>query len=418
MKQRARGPRQDPGRGRTPADFSCDDTSYRQWRLHEVTVSGRTLRMASKPGVLSHGELDPSAGLLLDNLDLSPSDTVVDLQCASGVVGTLAALSTPSGQVRMADRNLLSVQASRRTLAANDAANAQVFFSDGAAELPPDPADAAIVRLPKGRIPTLQLLWDAFHALRPGGVCYLAGGNDEGIKTALRQMEALFGTANVVGYRGGHRCGVAIRPDGPAPDAQDFDLPWLDHARFHEFTVDTRGGTYPVHSRPGVFSWDRLDRGSQALIETMELEDAGEVLEIGCGYGIVGVVASRLAPSTRVTMVDVDIEAVRSTERTIQANGVADRCQVLPSDVAEALAERRFDVVITNPPFHVGKATELETPAQFIRDAYHALRPGGRLFLVANRTLPYEHWIQACFGAYRTALDGREFKVLSARRRE
>lgn len=412
---RAKGSRRATENGtRNGGGFSCADLDYYRWRTDSVVVGGRELAVVSKPGVLSFGELDPSAGLLLDHMEVGPSDTVCDLHCGSGVVGTLAALRASAGQVWMADGNLLSVEAARRTLAANGVENASVAFSRGTDELDARQADVVIARLPKGKIPTLQLLWDAYHALRPGGRCYLAGGNDEGIRTALRQMEELFGEAVVLGYRGGHRVGLAIRPDAPAARAGDFDTPWLDPERFHHFGVDAPGGPFRVFSRPGVFSWDRLDRGSRALLEVMEVKGAAQVLELGCGYGIVGLAAARAAPEARVTMVDVDVEAVRSSRRTIAESGVEDRCEVLPSDAAAAVAERRFDLVLSNPPFHVGKATDLDVPAQFIRDAARVLKPRGRLLLVANRTLPYEAWIRECFGSCHTVLDGREFKVLSA----
>jgi len=411
MAERARGPRRG---GRSEAGFDCADTAYGEWRADEVVVGRRELRMVSKPGVLSFGELDPAAGLLLDHMEVEAGESVCDLHAGSGIVGTLAALS--GARVWMSDRSLLGVEAARRTLEANGA-SAEVVFGSGAAALGAPPADVAVVRLPKGKIPTLQLLWDAFHILRPGGRCYLAGGNDEGIRTALRQMEELFGGAELLGYRGGHRVGVAVRPEGEAARAGAFDVPWLDPERFHTFGVSTRGGKYEIHSRPGVFSWDRFDRGSQALIESVEAEGAAEVLELGCGYGIVGMAVARLAPEARVTMVDVDVEAVSSARRSVEANGLADRCEVLASDVAGAVEGRRFDVVVSNPPFHVGKATDLDVPAQFIRDAARVLKPGGRLFMVANRTLPYEAWVEACFGSYRIVVDGREFKVIAATRR-
>lgn len=396
--------------------FRCGDADYHRWRTGEVTVGGESLAVVSKPGVLSFGELDPSAGLLLDHLEVGHADTVCDLHCGAGVVGTLAALRAPGGRVWMADGNLLSVQAARRTLEANGVLNAEVAFSRGADAYSADPADVAVVRLPKGKIPTLQMLWDAYRVLKPGGRCYLAGGNDEGIRTALRQMEALFGEAVVLGYRGGHRVGMATRPDAPAARTGDFDTPWLDPERFHTFRADVPGGACKVFSRPGVFSWDRLDRGSQALLEVMEVGRAERILELGCGYGIVGTAAARAAPGAQVTMVDVDVEAVRSTRRTADENGVGDRCEVLASDAADAVADRRFDLVLANPPFHVGKATDLDVPAQFIRDAARVLDRGGRLILVANRTLPYEAWVRECFGSYRAVLDGREFKVLAATR--
>jgi 16S rRNA (guanine1207-N2)-methyltransferase len=396
--------------------FRCGDADYHRWRTGEVTVGGEPLALVSKPGVHSFGELDPAAGLLLDHLEVGAADTVCDLNCGAGVVGTLAAMRAPGGRVWMADGNLLSVQAARRTLEANGVSNAEVAFRRGSDGYSAAPADVAVVRLPKGKIPTLQLLWDAYHVLKPGGRCYLAGGNDEGIRTALRQMEALFGDAMLLGYRGGHRVGMATRPAAPAERAGDFDTPWLDPERFHSFRAHLPGGACDVFSRPGVFSWDRLDRGSQALVEAMEAKGAERVLELGCGYGIVGTAAARAAPDARVTMVDVDVEAVRSSRRTVEANGVGDRCEVLASDAADAVADRRFDLVLANPPFHVGKATDLDVPAQFIRDAARVLEPRGRLFLVANRTLPYEAWVRECFGSCRTVLDGREFKVLAATR--
>jgi 16S rRNA (guanine1207-N2)-methyltransferase len=82
--------------------------------------------------------------------------------------------------------------------------------------------------------------------------------------------------------------------------------------------------------------------------------------------------------------------------------------------VAAAVLGERFDVVVTNPPFHVGKATDLSVPLQFIHDAWEVLAPGGRLYLVANRTLPYENTVKHRFGNIDTLHDGQRFKVLSA----
>ena len=86
----------------------------------------------------------------------------------------------------------------------------------------------------------------------------------------------------------------------------------------------------------------------------------------------------------------------------------------LTSDVANAVLDQRFDIVVTNPPFHVGKATDLSVPAQFIRDAHQVLLPNGRLYLVANRTLPYERTIFQLFGNIQTVHNGQRYKILSA----
>jgi 16S rRNA (guanine1207-N2)-methyltransferase len=164
--------------------------------------------------------------------------------------------------------------------------------------------------------------------------------------------------------------------------------------------------TSAVHSKGAD-----LDR----LTELVHKSRPACVLDLGCGAGPLGIVAARLSGSGPVTLVDADVEAVRSATRSVAAAGV-ENCRVLPSDIAGAVLDQRFDVVVTNPPFHVGKATDLDVPLQFIRDAWDVLDAGGRLLLVANRTLPYERPIYQRFGNIATLVNGRRFKVLSATR--
>ena len=400
----------DPG----SAAFHCADDRYFRWTTAQVTVRDRDLAVLSKPGVPAFDQLDPAEGLLLDHMEVAGTDTICSYHCGSGVVGALAALRAPRGQVVLSDDNQLSVEAARRTLAANAVNHAEARFCVNSEQPPIQNADVVALRIPKGKVPTLQLIWAAFHALRPGGRCYLAGGTDEGIKSALKHMEQLFGGAVVVGYRGGHRLGIATRPDGPARTTGPFDTPWLDPNHFHSYSVDAHGITFEAFTRPGVFSWERLDTGTAALLDVLEVRGHARILDLGCGAGVVGVAAALQALDAQVTMLDVNAEAIRSSHRTVAENGVQDRCEVRASDVAYGVSERRFDLVVTNPPFHIDRATDLDVPAQFIRDAARVLAPGGKLYVVANRTLPYEAWLDACFGAHRSERAGRQFKVLSA----
>jgi 16S rRNA (guanine1207-N2)-methyltransferase len=112
-------------------------------------------------------------------------------------------------------------------------------------------------------------------------------------------------------------------------------------------------------------------------------------------------------------LLDADADAVRCAQRTV-AEARCSNAVVMASDVSAAAGDDRFDVVVSNPPFHLGKGIELAVPRAFIAQAFARLAPGGRLYLVANRQLPYEALIADMFGEVRTAHDGRRFKIIGA----
>ena len=387
------------------------------WRTVEEVVAGEPLLVATRPGVFAHGEEDTSARLLAEHAIVHPGDVVVHLNCGNGLFGAAVHRAGVAGRVLLADRNVVSWEAARRTLIANGVDAPEVYLGQGAIPLPGDlAADVVAIRVPQEKLALLQLLRDAFGILKVGGACYLAGANNEGVKPAARALERIFGNAAVLAHGGGHRVVVAEkRADSPA-DASDLADPLLRPDVFHELDVVLRGRTFRLFSRPGVFSWDHLDEATGILADHIEVSAGDSVLDLWCGSGPLGVLAATLADDVRVTMVDADAEAVRSAARSAEAAGIRD-ARLLTSDVASAVLGERFDLVVTNPPFHVGKATSLDLPLRFIADGWEVLAPGGRLFLVANRTLPYEQAIRHRFGNLRTLHDGQRFKVLSAVRR-
>lgn len=387
---------------------------YHTWRTYTVRVSGVAYEVATKPGTFAHGRLDPAALLLAEHVAVEKGDSVVLMHCGNGLPAVVAARH--AGRVILTDRNVVSVQAAERTLAANHVTIGRVALGQGAAALEPGlQPDTVVIRIPQERVALLQLLADAFAVLKMGGRCYIAGATNEGIKTAASTMEALFGNARVLSRDSSHRIVSAVKRTDAPVDASVLANPYLRPDAFNALHATLRGKEYLLHTRPGIFSWDHLDEATAILADAMVIPPNASVLDLGCGCGALGIVAASLSGGGPLCMLDADVEAVRSATQSAESNGVM-RFRALVSDVASAVLDERFDVVVTNPPFHVGKATDLDLPMQFIEDAFQVLTEGGKLFLVANRTLPYEQAIRHRFGNVGNLHDGPRFKVLMATR--
>ena len=389
---------------------------YRAWQHDRVRVHDRTFAVATKPGLFAYGHRDPAAVLLAEHVVVAHGDTLAYLNCGSGLLGAVAAAGSARSVV-LSDRHVVSAEAARRTMALNGVGEATIALQHGLGDVVASGSlETVAIRIPHEKVALQQLLHDAFLGLRLGGRCYIAGATTEGVKAAARALATVFGESQVLASGGGHRIVVATKGSVVRADSADDDGPTVDPHHFREIHATLRGRVYVLSTRPGVFSWEHVDEATQILANTMEISVGASVLDLGCGCGALGTVAATLSQSGRVCLVDADIEAVRSAARTVAAAGLRD-VRVLASDIAEAVRDERFDVVISNPPFHVGKHTALDVPVEFMRQARDVLVAGGRFMLVANRTLPYECVVAELFGGVHTLHDGARFKVLLAVKR-
>lgn len=171
-------------------------------------------------------------------------------------------------------------------------------------------------------------------------------------------------------------------------------------------------------SRPGVFAWDRIDAASELLASRLPDDLAGRCADLGAGFGYLS--AEALARCPRVTALDLYEADARALELARSNLSNANDPRPTPAkldyfwhDVTVGLP-RHYDVIVTNPPFHQGRADLPELGRAFIAAAADALVPGGRLWLVANRHLPYEAILHERFGTLRTVTTERGFKVIEA----
>ena len=129
----------------------------------------------------------------------------------------------------------------------------------------------------------------------------------------------------------------------------------------------------------GVFSKDGLDFGSRLLLETIPLEEVGgKILDMGCGYGVFGIVLAKLTKA-HVDMVDVNLRALHLTERNVKENHVND-VNVFESNVYENINDK-YSVIVTNPPIRAGKKVVYD----IVMNAKNYLESDGKLFLVIRK---------------------------------
>ncbi|WP_271754081.1 class I SAM-dependent methyltransferase [Cohnella sp. JJ-181] len=167
-----------------------------------------------------------------------------------------------------------------------------------------------------------------------------------------------------------------------------------------------RGEKLRFVSDSGVFSRDGVDYGSRVLLDHIELGQQDRVLDVGCGYGPIGLTAARLVPRGHVTMLDVNERAVALSRENAALNGIVN-VEIQVSDLYAAVENRTFDVILSNPPIRAGK----EVVHRILEEAAAHLNPGGSLWIVIQNKQgapSARAKLEACFGEEQVSEVGKD----------
>lgn len=279
------------------------------------------------------------------------------------------------------------------------AASGPVDGRDGASPL-------VLLLPPRQRDEARALFAEAFARAAPGALVVASAANDAGAKSAEADFVRIAGPATT---RSKYKCRVFWARAGQAGGDAALAAQWrtLDAPR------RVAGGRFL--SRPGVFAWDRIDAASALLARHLPADLAGRAADLGAGYGYLS--AELLARSPGITALDAyeaDARALAMARHNLGRQPALAALGFHWHDVTAGIAPG-YDVVVTNPPFHAPDGRERpDIGRAFIAAAAQALRPGGRLWLVANRHLPYEEALGAGFGQARLVAQEGGFKVVEA----
>lgn len=228
----------------------------------------------------------------------------------------------------------------------------------------------------------IDLVEQGFHVLRPQGVfCALSPVTQEQFFPKL--MKKIFGKSALSLTDEG--CVIWSHRDGDRP------------RRRHEIAVHARiddGEPLVFLTRPGVFSYGRLDLGTRALLTAAEIQPGERILDLGCGAGATGIAAIRRAlPGGHVTFVDSNVRAVSLAEMNARAAGLSDFTAIAAVRM-EGLPADSFDVVLTNPPYYAQQSIA----PMFIDRSRELLKRGGHFYLVTKQLDEMEPLVRAAFG--------------------
>jgi 16S rRNA (guanine1207-N2)-methyltransferase len=352
-------------------------------------------------------QLDPAEALLLECFDPVGFETV---QVIEGGAGRLAeAIAARVGRVVSLTRDVRLHEAAQKLLAPLPQAEA----SDAVFPLANIDTDTILMVIPKGRYLSRALLTAAYGALKPGGVLLLAGPSKLGGKSVIADARRLFGNAEVLGYKKHQRIARCERVDPPGPAPEWAREPGVAPETYGEWDVQVDGQSLVIATRPGVFAWNGLDDGTALLLEHLDFEPGQTVWDVGCGAGAIGLnLAQRQA--AHVYMSDIDLLALACARRNAEANGVADLTTIFPCDALDQPREP-VDLVITNPAFHKGRDQDTDMAEKIAAEAKHALKPGGRVVVVANRFLNYGQLLQRGGLSVDTLVETARFRVWQGR---
>ncbi|MFD8891906.1 methyltransferase [Streptomyces sp. NPDC059566] len=279
---------------------------------------------------------------------------------------------------------------------------------------PPERIDVLLVRVPK----SLALLEDQLYRLAPhvhAGTVVVGTGMVKEIHTStLRLFEKILGPTKTSLAEKKARL-IFCTPGTPGATRPTSAGPWP-----LTYTVDEDAGSgsgLSVVNHAGIFCADRLDVGTRFFLQNLPTNtDGARVVDLGCGNGVVGTAVQVHDPDAEVVFTDESYQAVASARETYRANVREGRrtAEFHVGDGVAMLSPGSVDLVLSNPPFHSHQATTDATALRMFAQSRKVLRPGGELWIVANRHMGYHTHLRRLFGNSEVVASEPKFVVLRA----
>jgi len=298
----------------------------------------------------------------------------------------------------------ISELATRENLRLNGIDESSVKFLDrtaSPADYPQQPG-VVLIKVPK----TLALLEQQLRALRKvvtSDTRIIAGAKARDIHTStLELFEKVLGpTTTTLAWKKARliNCTFNEPPLADAPQTVSWKL---------------EGTDWTIHNHANVFSRTGLDIGARFFMQHLPENLEGEIVDLGCGNGVIGLTLLDKNPQAKVVFVDESPMAVASSRMNVETNmpEALDRCEFMINNALSGVEPFRFNAVLCNPPFHQQHALTDNVAWEMFHHARRCLKINGELYIVANRHLDYFHKLKKIFGNCTTIATNNKFVVL------
>lgn len=275
--------------------------------------------------------------------------------------------------------------------------------------------DHIFYRISKEKAVTHHLINQAQRVLKPLGVLWMSGQKNEGVKTYIEKASALFGCGKNIQKDGMSYSSQLVKKDNNTEPSHEK---LLNDENYRELRECLSINNKSVLSKPGQFGWNKLDQGSEFLIEqvtqilAIEKRSFEHCLDLGCGYGFL-TIASQHFPIRQRTLTDNNAAAlITARANCIHLNIAA---EVIADDAGEQLP-KHFDLILCNPPFHQGFSVDGDLTDKFLRNAAKQLTENGVAYFVVNQFIALEKKALPYFTQINLIAQNKSFKVIELRK--
>ncbi|MFB6253550.1 MAG: methyltransferase [Halobacteriaceae archaeon] len=236
-----------------------------------------------------------------------------------------------------------------------------------------------------------QRIADALSVLKPDGTCYLSTSQTAGLSHYRETLQELCDDMTVVDDQGND---VTLRANRP----ESLDPP--QYAAPNLITPSINGVDLSLVTYPGLFSASELDEGTRTLARSLEISDGESVLDLGCGYGPLGLYIAQKSECD-VTISDDNCIATACASLSADKMDVSLQNEIT-ADAVSGVRNQRFDRIVCNPPTHAGSGVLHD----MIRGASKVLRDGGQMQLVHHKGVDFAKYIEPYFEAIDSVSEG------------